>query len=195
MAATQYGTVLALVFFYNSKIVRMRWKELFFPYRKQQSASINSIDARVNFVDNLDPEGITFSTNGSICESPSFSDFRHMLSAGRPSLSTRTQNDNGNSRNDNHDDDGDNYVPSTSFVLRDWLRHHTMTYGNNDQHSNNNNHNANITNNESSIEIGAAGAGTCRSGEGNNARRPYISEDGVVMSPIAAIGADIHTNA
>lgn len=135
IAQTQYGTVLALIFFGNSKIVRHRWKEL---YKKvfrlvlsNHSTSSDTLPLDRESEDDLDPEGVKFSTDASITEGPRLSELAHILSFGvlaSSSSSSSRQRGAGNS-NDSNDsgDSGDGTERNASssmrvsMYVRDWL--------------------------------------------------------------------------
>ena len=118
IAQTQYGTLLALIFFSNSKIVRHRWRELLCG-----KAPNVSVDGRLSSADeSLDPEGDKFSSTDSMVEGPRLSDVAHLLTFGfRPgqSFSFRPQSD---ARA--HSSEGATGVHQndmrTSTMIRDW---------------------------------------------------------------------------
>jgi hypothetical protein len=103
--ATQYGTLLAIIFFSNSQLIRTKWWELLFPRdptREKHSSFVS---------DPPDIEGDAFSSEDSIVGSPSFSNFVSDIhsSLGTIELQSRTASS---------DSSGTNRV---SFLVRDWL--------------------------------------------------------------------------
>jgi predicted secreted protein len=136
IAQTQYGTVLALIFFSNSKIVRHRWKELYRKVFKRVlphalSADTQSLDRASE--ESLDPEGMKFSSDASLTEGPRLSEIAHILSFGVLNASSQASSSRG--RRDPSDDSGSNDVGEetaaaaggssggirVSTYVRDWL--------------------------------------------------------------------------
>lgn len=124
IAQTQYGTLLALIFFSNSKIVRHRWRELLCP---SKNPSV-SHDGRITSSDeSLDPEGDKFSTTDSMAEGPRMSDVAHLLSFGFKTGQSFSQRQRNNS--DGHTNSGDSSSAPhsdttnmrTSTLIREWL--------------------------------------------------------------------------
>ncbi|KAJ1428025.1 hypothetical protein B484DRAFT_72155 [Ochromonadaceae sp. CCMP2298] len=110
--ATQYGTVLAIIFFSNSQLVRTKWWELVFPRDPNKDKHSSFVSDNSTFVsDAIDIEGDAFSSEDSIVGLPSFSNF---VSDIRSSLGTIELQ----SRTTSGDSTGTNRV---SFLVRDWL--------------------------------------------------------------------------
>jgi hypothetical protein len=140
IAQTQCGTLFALIFFFNSKLTRNRWKDLLWP-RPNIEASDNSSECRVVFTDDiLDPEGVTFSMENTINEGPRFSALlafarnSHQQSA-PPSecgSSVGGMSPSGHSRQNSNSSIGDigGADPSLAFrvstTIRDWLVHRNV---------------------------------------------------------------------
>ena len=129
IAQSQYGTLLALIFFTNSKIVRHRWKELwrrlccFLPIA---STSVDTLAMRQTEID-LDPEGDKFSSSDSMIEGPQLAEIASMLSFGRmassassgrlATLDTMSSSEGSQKRAESEEDVG----LRVSMLIRDWI--------------------------------------------------------------------------
>ena len=124
---TQYGTLLAVIFFANSRIVRHRWKELFYPYLNKNLSTATDQPRPTQFSEDLmDPEGEKFSDTGSFSEGPRFSDLTNIFLQFAGRGNTNASNDDislqsSNPRLSNDVERGSKDLPRTSFFVRDWL--------------------------------------------------------------------------
>jgi hypothetical protein len=189
IAQTQYGTLLALIFFSNSKIVRHRWRELFRKVVPCWPADLRpalSTDSRAS-EESLDPEGDKFSEHESMIEGPRLSHLVHNLGGRLAQLSgatTGTGKGISASRGESMDSDGEGGSEGgirVSTYVRDWLVSKTRSSM---EHASRINSTADSTVSGASASVHSGS--TTGSGGRSTPTSPVAGTGAPVVSPLAA---------